>query len=98
MTHSPRHSHEYGSGPNWKIRVIRQALKSLGMDGDLLRHGVSREVYAMPLAENWRQYLTGEANECILRRPLHSGDNGRGPRALGDSTSSQKAGVPGLVS
>ncbi len=61
--------HGYGNGPNWRIRVIREALNRIGVDGDLLRHGISREVFAMPLAENWREYLKGETRECVLRRP-----------------------------
>ena len=61
--------YRYGSGPNWRIRMIRQALKSIGFDGDLLRHGIPREVYCMPLAKNWREYLTEETDNVILERP-----------------------------
>ncbi len=61
--------HSYGNGPNWRIRVIREALERIGLDGELLRHGIAREVFAMPLAENWREYLRGQSQECVLRRP-----------------------------
>lgn len=61
--------HGYGEGPNWRLRTIRQALKSIGLDEELLRHGISREVYCCPLAQNWREYLKGEVNECFSRRP-----------------------------
>jgi hypothetical protein len=40
------------------MRVIRQALKECNLDKRLLRHSVSREAYAIPLAENTRECLT----------------------------------------
>jgi hypothetical protein len=43
--------------------VIRSALKVLGLPADGLRHGVRREVYLAPLAENWKEYLRGEIND-----------------------------------
>jgi hypothetical protein len=62
--------HRFGMGPNWKIRVIRQALDQLGIDGDaILKHGVEREVYAVPLANNWQQILLGKqrnVRSCVL--------------------------------
>ena len=61
--------HNYGTGPNWKIRVIRQALRSIGMDPNLLRHGISREVYGLPLASNWQSYLRGETDDAVVDRP-----------------------------
>lgn len=52
--------HRFGMGPNWKIRVARTALEQLGIDGNaVLRHGIEREVYAIPLAKNWQQILLG---------------------------------------
>jgi len=44
--------HSFGQGPNWRIRVIRAALASLGFRGDMLKHGVKREVFISLLAEN----------------------------------------------
>lgn len=44
--------HSYGQGPNWRIRVIRAALSSLGFKGDLLKHGIQREVFISCLADN----------------------------------------------
>ena len=53
--------HRFGMGPNWKLRVARAALEDLGIDGNsILRHGVEREVYAIPLADNWREVLAGK--------------------------------------
>lgn len=53
-------SNRFGQGPNWKMRVIREGLESLGLDGELLKHGIQREVFAVPLAHNTRQLLRGE--------------------------------------
>ena len=53
--------HGFGMGPNWKIRVVRTALEKLGINGDsVLRHGIEREVYAIPFATNWREILLGK--------------------------------------
>jgi hypothetical protein len=51
----------FGNGPNWKIRVIRQAANNLGLDEDLLVHGIRRQVYIVPLAKNTRSFLLGES-------------------------------------
>jgi hypothetical protein len=50
--HSYADLHSYGDGPNWRIRVIRAALSSLGFKGDLLKHGIQREVFISLLADN----------------------------------------------
>jgi hypothetical protein len=48
-------------GPNWKIRVARAALEKIGIEGNaILKHGIGREVYAVPLASNWREILLGQ--------------------------------------
>jgi hypothetical protein len=52
----------YGDGPNWKIRTLRVALESLGFRGDLLRHGLRREVFLAPLGVGWRAFLRGETD------------------------------------
>ena len=53
----------YGSGPNWRFRLINTALKKLNLPANMLKHGVGREVYLAPLAENWDEYLRGETKE-----------------------------------
>jgi hypothetical protein len=53
--------YRFGNGPNWKIRVIRQAANELGLDEDLLVHGVQRQVYLAPLAKNTRSFLLGKS-------------------------------------
>lgn len=67
--HAYVNGHQFGQGPNWRMRVARVALKAIGLDDELLRHGIAREVYAMPLAANARQYLRGETSELRLERP-----------------------------
>jgi hypothetical protein len=52
-------NYRYRQGPNWRLRAIRQVADLLEIDGDLLRHGVKREVYAIPISSNWRQVLHG---------------------------------------
>lgn len=61
----------YGKGPNYKIRTIRQALAELGLSGDLLKHGIQREVYLAPLATNYAAYLRGDSTVVrAISRPL----------------------------
>ena len=56
---------EFGSGPNWKIRVIRKALERLGMDTSLTKHGFKREVFFCPVAKNALPFLRGEHVRAI---------------------------------
>jgi hypothetical protein len=66
--------HRFGMGPNWKIRVIRTALEKFGIDGNsILRHGIEREVYAVPLADNWREILLGR-HKNVRTSVLPAGD------------------------
>lgn len=73
LGHPYASGNRFGMGPNWKIRVARAALESLGIDGNsILKHGVEREVYAIPLAHNWKEVLRGEhknVQSCVL--PAH---------------------------
>ena len=58
--HAYASGHRFGMGPNWKLRVIRAALQDIGIDGNsILKHGIEREVYAIPLARNWQKILLG---------------------------------------
>ena len=70
LGHPYASGHRFGMGPNWKIRVVRTALEKLGIDGNaILRHGIEREVYAIPLARNWRDILLGNqknVRSCVL--------------------------------
>lgn len=53
-------AHQYGQGPNFRLRVVRKVLTKLGMNPDLARHGLAREVFFCPLATNAIQVLRGE--------------------------------------
>jgi hypothetical protein len=59
----------FGQGPNWRMRVIRVGLEQLGLDPDVLRHGIAREVFAMPIAANAREYLRGDELTAAIDRP-----------------------------
>ncbi len=67
--HKYASGHKYGDGPNWRVRVIRASLKRLGLSEDLLRHGIRREAYGVPLASNWRDFLSGTTDQPELDRP-----------------------------
>ena len=53
-------SHGYGQGPNYRLRLIRKALVLLGLDPDMARHGLTREVFFCSLASNAIQFLRGD--------------------------------------
>ncbi|MFC1628854.1 Druantia anti-phage system protein DruA [Gemmatimonadota bacterium] len=60
INHPYASGYEFGMGPNWKIRVARTALEELGIRADtILKHGIQREVYAVPLAKNYQEILLG---------------------------------------
>lgn len=88
MTNPRYRGNNYGSGPNWKIRTIRLALQELKLPGDLLRHGIRRQVFVAPVAANWREYLLGQTDdiEPATRTLKEISDHYRGrwavPRSL----------------
>jgi hypothetical protein len=52
----------FGEGVNPKLRKVRGALDAIGFPSDLLlQHGSPRLVYAVPLAENFREVLLGRS-------------------------------------
>lgn len=67
------HDHKYadnnrfGDGPNWRLRAVRQALSLAGLDPNLLRHGINREVFLCHLACNAKGVLTGTAKQPRYR-------------------------------
>jgi hypothetical protein len=69
--HPYANGHQFGKGPNWRMRVIRVALGELGLDPGLLRHGIAREVFVMPIATNARRILLG-----LDERPVYDGRSG----------------------
>ena len=53
--------YDYGSGPNWKIRIVKRVLGMIGLKPDLMKHGLSREVFLCKLASNAEMFLKGES-------------------------------------
>ena len=65
--HKYADGHQFGDGPNWRIRVARIGLQSLGLNPNgVLRHGIRREVYAMPIATNACAFLAGGDEEPLF--------------------------------
>lgn len=60
----------FGQGPNWRMRVARAGLIELGIDPARMRHGVAREVFAIPRATNAVRYLAGEEDVPVMRTPM----------------------------
>ena len=67
--HAYASGHGFGQGPNWRLRVAREAVHRVGLDTHLLRHGISREVYGVPLISNWRECLYGTDEISTVLRP-----------------------------
>jgi hypothetical protein len=62
IKHSYADENRFGSGPNWKMRVARASLQNMSLNPDLLKHGITREVFVCRLAANAEKYLRGEIN------------------------------------
>jgi hypothetical protein len=52
----------WGSGFRNRREVVRKGLKALGFSADWIYHGVPRELFVVPLAENARSFLGGREN------------------------------------
>jgi hypothetical protein len=63
-------NHRFGEGPNWRLRAIRHALSSLNLNPNLLKHGITREVFISEIASNGKRYLTGKVKRLHYRRLL----------------------------
>lgn len=59
----------FRQGPNWRMRVVRAGLIELGIDPERMRHGVAREVIAIPRAANAVRYLAGDDQAPKMRTP-----------------------------
>ncbi len=67
--HAYANGHQFGDGPNWRLRVARVGLQTLGLDPNLVRHGIKREVYAMPMTEGFKDVLKGNTRRTLAKRP-----------------------------
>lgn len=70
--HKYADGHQFGDGPNWRIRVARAGLETVGLVPEkVLRHGIRREVYVMPLARNAQAFLAGRDSDLEFdHRPV----------------------------
>ncbi len=56
-------TYKYGQGPNWKMRILSKGLRELGLSDEMMSIGWQRGYYRCTLADNWKDYLLGKANE-----------------------------------
>lgn len=65
---------QFGDGPSWQMRLIRNAGEKLGFDSDfLLRHSFRRRIYYVSLAQNTLPFLKGEETQLdYFDRPLEA--------------------------
>lgn len=54
-------NNRFGDGPNWKLRATRKVLSMVGLDPDLMRHGIAREVFVCPMAKNAKRVMCGKS-------------------------------------
>lgn len=52
IDHRYADDYRFGQGPSWRLRTTRAALSELGFTGDLLRHGIRRQVFWCSFADN----------------------------------------------
>jgi hypothetical protein len=62
----------FGQGPNWRLRVTRVGLSRLGLDDNLVHHGINRQVYALPLATDFKDFLCGRTSMATINCPSAS--------------------------
>ncbi|WP_299927808.1 Druantia anti-phage system protein DruA [uncultured Pelagimonas sp.] len=65
LGHNYADNSRFGSGPNWKMRTLREGMQSLGFDPNLLKHGIRRQSFLCSLADNSIQALQASADEPI---------------------------------
>jgi hypothetical protein len=51
------------------MRVVRAGLIELGIDSSRMRHGIAREVIALPRASNAARFLAGNDRAPVMRTP-----------------------------
>ena len=82
----------WGTGFRNRRETVRKVLGSIGLSTDLQYHGVRREAFVVPFAENTQEYLRGESGQIqCYTRPAdalfeHFRDRWLLPRASRDGT------------
>ncbi len=61
--HEYANKHSYGNGPNWRLRVVREAITRIGLSPQLTQHGIAREVFVCETGANSLAYLRGEVKD-----------------------------------
>jgi len=56
---------KWGTGFRNRREVVKKCLAGLGLSRDLLYHGIRREVFAVPLAHNAREFLQGRHSKVV---------------------------------
>lgn len=86
-------NHRFGDGPNWKMRAIRRSLEMLDMNPGLIKHGLARQVFLGPVADNAVAVLQGKKVRPSYNSLLSAADIGEAaaerwirPRAGRDSS------------
>lgn len=62
-------NHQYGQGPNWRLRAIRKCLEDVGFDSSILNHGIKRQIFLCPTHENSYSFLreeSGKLRNCLM--------------------------------
>jgi hypothetical protein len=55
----------WGTGFRNRREVVRRVLAHVGLSGNLMNHGIRRELFVMPLARNTREFLRGEHQRLL---------------------------------
>jgi hypothetical protein len=55
----------WGRGFRSRREVVKKCLAKLGLSTELLYHGIQREIFVAPVAQNARQFLRGEEPDLI---------------------------------
>lgn len=59
-------TNKFGDGPSWTMRVIHKAGEMLGFDPHLLlKHSFKRNIYFIPLGQNWKAFLNGQSKKPL---------------------------------
>jgi len=82
-------NHQFGDGPNWRLRTIRKAFAELNINQSVLRHGIQREVFICPFGPNAYDILktgSGKLDTSSIKTVAEISDAARDrwiiPRAL----------------
>jgi hypothetical protein len=66
-TPSAKHP-DWGAGWRSRRELLRSILPLLGLSSELIYHGVRRQVFVAPLAENANEFLSGRTSRLVPKR------------------------------